>query len=89
MSAVTGSDPDDRVIAGMLLTRAGDRSVPLIGEALAAGADPENLVDVLASIGSDAAYAGLQIAAQSTRPDLAACAARALHTLDQIRRNPD
>jgi len=27
VSAVTGSDPDDRVLAGILLTRAGDRTL--------------------------------------------------------------
>ena len=89
VAAATGPDPGDRTLAGILLTRAGDRSVPLIRDALTAGADPADLVDILASIGTDAARAALQTAASSSRPDLAAAARRALHTLDQIRRKPD
>ncbi len=89
VSAVTGSDPDDRALAGIMLTRAGDRSVPLIADAIAAGANPVDLMDVLASIGTDAARAALEAAARSTRPDVAATAQQALHTLDQLRRNPD
>jgi len=89
VSAITGSDPDDRVLAGILLTRAGDRSVPLIADAIAAGANPADLIDVLASIGSDAARAALQATTRSTRPDVATAARQALHTLDQLRRNPD
>lgn len=89
VSAVTGLDPDDRVLGGILLARASDRSVPLIASALANGAHPADLVDVLASIGSDAAYATLQTAARSPGPELAASARRALDTIDQMRRNPD
>ncbi len=85
VSAVTGPDPDDRVLAGILLTRAGDRSVPLIADALAAGANPRDLVDVLASIGTDSARAALVAATRSARPDVGPAARRALATLDQIR----
>lgn len=89
ISAVTGPDPDDRTLAGILLTRAGDRSVPLIRDALAAGTDPADLVDILASIGTDAARAALETAAGSSRADVAAAGRRALHTLEQMRRKPD
>lgn len=84
VSAVTGPEPDDRVLAGILLTRAGDRSVPLIADALAAGADPADLVDVLASIGTAAARSALLVAGRSPRPDVAVAARRALATLDEI-----
>jgi len=89
LAAVTGPDPDDRVLAGILLTRAGGRSVPLISKALAVGTDPVDLADILASIGTDTARAALETAAGSPRRDVAAAAGNALHTLDQIRRRPD
>ena len=78
-------DENERTVAGISLTRAGDRSVPLLAEALAAGAAPDLVVDVLASIGTDAARTVLHQEAQS---DSAAAepAARALRTLDETDR---
>jgi hypothetical protein len=89
ISAVSSPDPDDRALAGILLTRAGDRSVPLIGEALSAGADPSDLVNVLASIGTDAARATLENAAGSGRPDVATAAREALRSLEEQRRGSE
>lgn len=90
LSAATGPRPNDRELAGMLLTQAGDKSVPLIGDALSNGAaDPSELVTILASIGTPPARAALETAAHSTRPDVVAAAREALHTLDQIRRRSD
>jgi hypothetical protein len=86
---VTGLAAAGRALVGILLTRAGDRSVPLIRDALAAGADPADLVDILGSIGTEAAQAALGTAAGSSRADVAAAARRALHTLEQMRRKPD
>jgi hypothetical protein len=85
VAAVTGSDPDGQVLAGILLTRAGDRSVPLIGDALDNAAAPGELANVLASIGTDAARTALETAAGSVHPDVAAAAGQALQTLDQLR----
>lgn len=82
--AATGGT-DDRVLAGILLTRAGDRSVPLIRDALATADVPTVLVDVLASIGTPAARAALDDAARAERADLATAARRALDALDQQR----
>jgi hypothetical protein len=89
ITAVTSSRPDDRVLAGILLTRAGDRSVQLIRDALAAGLDPTDLVNVLASIGTDTARTALQAAARSNRAGVAAAAHEALRTLDQQDHNRD
>lgn len=85
VSAVSGPDPDGRALAGILLTRAGDRSVPLLQDALDSDADPTDLVNVLASIGSTSARAALVSAANSTRPEVATAAAAALRSLDQQR----
>ncbi len=89
VSAVTGPRADERELAGILLTRAGDRSVPLIDDALAAGADPSELVTILASIGTSPARAALETAARSDRPDVAVAARAALQSLDEIRRLSD
>ena len=53
--AVNRDSEDEGTIAAMFLTRAGDRSVPLIREGLAADAPSPALLDVLASIGTDRA----------------------------------
>ena len=78
-------DENERTVAGISLTRAGDRSVPLLAEALAAGAAPDLVVDVLASIGTDAARNVLQQEAE-TGSAAAEPAARALRTLDETDR---
>ncbi len=88
VSAVAGTDPDGRTLAGILLTRAGDRSVPLIQEALTSGNDPSELVNVLASIGSDSARAALVAATESARLKTATAATAALRVLDQQRHRP-
>jgi hypothetical protein len=79
---VTG-DEAERAVAGIALTKAGDRSVPLLAEALADTARPEPVVDVLASIGTPAARNALRRAAEADSP-AAGAAARALRTLDDI-----
>lgn len=88
ISAAGGPDPDDRVLAGMQLTRAGDRSVPPLADALAdvgRAGDPQMLVDILASIGTDQARAALREATRSPRNTVAAAADQALRSLDQQR----
>ena len=53
-------DEAERAVAGIALTKAGDRSVPLLAAALTATADPRPVVDVLASIGTPAARSALR-----------------------------
>jgi hypothetical protein len=68
--------------------RAGDRSVPVVTEAILSGRGSPELIDVLASIGSEAARDALvrvsRAAAPAVDPTVAAAAAEALRTLDQI-----
>jgi hypothetical protein len=78
-------DEDERTVAGIALTRAGDRSVPLLAAALGRGAAPDLVVDVLASIGTDAARSVLRQEAQ-TGSAAAEPAARALRTLGETDR---
>jgi hypothetical protein len=84
--AVAGGGEDEQTLAGILLVKAGDRSVPLITEAISAGATCPELVDVLASIGTETARAALDRATHAPSPEVAAAAEQALRTLDEIRR---
>ena len=47
VGALADGDETERAVAGIQLTRAGDRSVPLLAEALLAGTAPDLAVDVL------------------------------------------
>jgi hypothetical protein len=60
VAALAGGAENEQTLAGILLVRAGDRSVPLITEAISAGATSAALVDVLASIGTDTARTALE-----------------------------
>jgi hypothetical protein len=91
VGALADGDETERTVAGMQLTRAGDRSVPLLTEALLTGSAPGPLVvDVLASIGTDKARSTLRRVARAPAPGVAVAsresAARALRTLDEIDR---
>ena len=89
VDALADGDETERTVAGIQLTRAGDRSVPLLRDALLTGDAPAPAVDVLASIGSDTARDALRRVATADGVD-AACkdsAASALRTLDEIDRH--
>ena len=73
----------EQTLAGMLLVKAGDRSVPLVANALAAGVTSLGLVDVLASIGTPEARGALGAIAVA-EGKVGAAAADAIRTLDEI-----
>jgi|GEM_PF-1607496 len=81
----TGGETE-RTLAGMLLVRAGDRSVPVVVDAINAGATTPDLVDVLASIGTESARIALEGVARLPGADIGAAARQALQTLDEMRR---
>jgi hypothetical protein len=87
--AITDRGESERTLAGMLLVRAGDRSVPVVTEAILSGRGSTALIDVLASIGSEVARDALvrvsRVAAPAVDPVVAAAAAEALRTLDQVQ----
>lgn len=82
-----GSDEDASTVAGMFLTRAGARAVPVVRDAVAAGA--VDLVGVLVSIGSDDAHQALVDLAAGARPGVAAAATEGLERLERIRRHTE
>jgi len=91
VDALADGDEDERTVAGIQLTRAGDRSVPLLTAALLAGGAPELAVDVLAGIGTEEAKMALRRVVTEPGAD-AACresAGRALRTLEEIDRRGD
>ena len=87
---MTTGGESERMLAGIMLVRAGDRSVPVVTEAILTGSGSADLVDVLASIGSDDAREALVRVSQARRTtvteDLEAAAAEALRRLAEIRR---
>jgi hypothetical protein len=89
VSALAGGAENEQTLAGILLVRAGDRSVPLITEAISAGATSAALVDVLASIGTETARTALERATRAPPPEVAAAAEQALRTLDEIGRQQE
>jgi hypothetical protein len=86
VDACQSGDDDERTLAGMFLVQAGDRSVSLLVDAARSAAEPGDLVDVLASIGSDTARTGLSELAASSDARVAAPALSALQDFDEIRR---
>ena len=89
VTAVQTGGETERTLAGMLLVQAGDRSVPVVTNAILAGPAPADLVDVLASIGTDDAREALHRVSQTPPPAVTPttrdAAAEALRTLDEIR----
>lgn len=89
LAAVTTGDETERTLAGMLLVKAGNRSVPLVADAALTGRGADDLVDVLASINTADAREALVRVTQAppsiVAPRVKTAAADALRTLDQIR----
>jgi hypothetical protein len=77
----------------VLLVKAGDRSVPILTEAMLTDRPAADLVNVLASIDTPDARTALADVARAPAPAVApettAAATEALRTLDQIRRQDD
>jgi hypothetical protein len=84
--ALVGGTENEETLAGMLLVKAGDRSVPLITKVISTDAALPPLVDVLASIGTEPARAALERATHAPAADVAAAAEKALRTLGEIDR---
>jgi radical SAM superfamily enzyme with C-terminal helix-hairpin-helix motif len=87
--AVDRGPESEQAIAGIMLVKAGDRSVPLISESVSSGSSSPELIDVLASIGTPSARSALRNATRSPQPEVAGAAENALRTLDEIDRHQD
>ena len=93
LTAATTGDENERTLAGMLLVKAGNRSVPMVADAVLTGRGAAELVDVLASIDTADARAALVTVAQAppsaVAPQAQGAATEALRTLDRIRRQDE
>jgi hypothetical protein len=87
VGAVNAGGENEQTLAAIFLTRAGDRSVPLIREGLAADTASPVLLDILGSIGTDTARTELQSVVSGGSPRLAEAAREVLLTLDEIDRH--
>ena len=83
LDAFSADDEQERMLAGIALVKAGDRSVDLIAEAVAAGKASADVVRLLADIGTPQARAALTRLAAGEGPP-AAAAREALDLLARI-----
>lgn len=80
--ALSSDDPTTRTTAGMLLTRAGPRSAPLLREALATRYALPMVLPILADIGDQESRPALSALARDPDPAVAGAAREALRVLE-------
>ena len=85
LDAITANDEQERMLAGMSLVKAGDRSLDLIEEAYVAGNATPQLVRLVADIGGPRARPMLTEMAAEPGP-VADAASDSLDLLDRIDR---
>ena len=85
LDAITANDEQERMLAGMSLVKAGDRSLDLIEEAYAAGNATPQLVRLVADIGGPRARPMLTEMAAEPGP-VADAASDSLDLLDRVDR---
>ena len=83
LNAVAGDDEQERMLAGMALVKAGERSLDLIGETYASDNATPQMVRLVADIGGPRARPMLTEMAASPGP-LADAASDSLDLLDRI-----
>ena len=83
LNAVASDDEQERMLAGMSLVKAGERSLDLIGEAYASGDATPQMIRLVADIGGPQARPMLSEMAAAPGP-LADAAADSLDLLDRI-----
>lgn len=82
-----GHDEDAATLAAMMLTKGGDRAVPLVHRAVADG--HTELVAILLGVGTDRARAALTALSQSQDAGVAQASSRARDRLDRARNHTD
>lgn len=81
VEALASEDEDVRTIAGILLTKAGRRAEPLLGEALKDGRHVPMVISVLGSIGDPDVVSDLRPFARSDDPEVARAARDAIQVI--------
>lgn len=81
VDALGSKDEDERMIAGILLTKAGRRAEPLLEEALKDGRHRPAVIAVLGSIGDPAMVPELRPFERSKDPEVASAARNAIRVI--------
>ena len=82
VDALASNDEDERMIAGILLTKAGRRAEPLLEEALKDGRHLPMVIAVLGSIGDPSMLPELEPFVESEDPEVASAARDAIRVID-------
>ena len=84
LEAMSGDDEQQRMLAGMSLVKAGDRTIGLIEQTLGKGRATPPLVRLLGDLGGPRALAMLEEIASGSPEDLAKAAGESLDLLERI-----
>ncbi len=84
LDAMSASNEQQRMLAGMMLVKAGDRSVVLIREAVESGRAGSQVVRLLADLGGPGARAVLETLAAGKPGELKDAAEQSLDLLERI-----
>ncbi|MGQ0848756.1 MAG: hypothetical protein ACT4OP_06510 [Actinomycetota bacterium] len=87
-SMVGSGDEQASTLAGMMLVKAGPRSVPVVVDALRGGSEEPALATILGDLGGPEAEAELRRLAATVGGPLGQAARRSLDDLERIRRLP-
>ena len=89
LDAMSGDDEQQRMLAGMSLVKAGDRSIELIQDTLLAGRATPPVIRLLADLGGPRARSMLNEIAFGEPGELVETARQCLDLLERIKALPD
>lgn len=84
LETMSGSDEQERMLAGMSLVKAGDRSIDLIEKAIASNYASPAIISLLADLGGPKAHSILEELATGERCELKDAAEQSLDLLNRI-----
>jgi radical SAM superfamily enzyme with C-terminal helix-hairpin-helix motif len=88
LDAMSGGDEQDRMLAGMSLVKAGDRSIGLVQEAIASNRASPEIIRLLADLGGPKARSILNEVATGKPGELKDAAEQSLDLLNRIEALP-
>lgn len=84
LEVMSGSDEQERMLAGMSLVKAGGRSIDLIQEAIASNRASPAIIRLLADLGGPKAHSILEEVATGEQGELKDAAEQSLNLLNRI-----
>ena len=88
LEAMSGGDEQERMLAGMSLVKAGDRSIGLVQRAIASGRASPEIIRLLADVGGSKARSILNEVAAGEPGELKGAAEQSLDLLNRIEALP-